>query len=60
MMGSSSSEGYEIDDAEVSDETTKYSSKGPGFGSTPTRRGAGGMTVQRVKASANPLFSELK
>lgn len=59
-MGSSSSEGYDIEEAEVSDETTKYSFGGPGFGSTPTRRGAGGMTVQRVKASAIPFFSELK
>lgn len=59
-IGTSSSDGYDIEETEVSEEITKYSFGGPGFGSTPTSRGAGGMTVQRVKASAIPFFSELK
>lgn len=59
-IGTSSSDGYDIEEADVSEEITRYSFGGPGFGSTPTSRGAGGMTVQRVKASAIPFFSELK
>ena len=56
-----------MDDRDVSLEMTKGDVElGPGFGSMPTKRGAGGvvgagvMCTQRVSASAKQFLSVLK
>jgi hypothetical protein len=48
-----------IDDNDVSEER-RVMDLGPGFGSTPTKRAAGGMYVHLVSASAKQFCSELK